>query len=130
MLSMPEAALVFAGGALGSAVRYASLRLGTRFGMHASLALAAINLAGCVLAGAVATSFMRTGFGELDADLARALLLGGMLGGFTTFSAVSLEVAAAARGGQRRRILIETVASVVLAAPMARLGMLLAGASA
>lgn len=80
--------LVMAGGALGSGARHlvgratlATLGPGWPWGTLA------VNLLGGVLMGALAGTLARTG-----ADEAWRLLLGvGLLGGFTTFSAFSLD---------------------------------------
>lgn len=126
MLSLTEVALVFSGGAIGSGLRFGSMQLATTLGMRASLALGLINLFGCILAGVALRSFAQLGVGGLNSELTQTLLIGGVLGGFTTFSAVSLECAASVASAQRRRARIEAVASIVLAVPMVRLGMLLA----
>jgi CrcB protein len=128
MLTALDWSLVFVGGAIGAAARYGTLRLATRLGYRASLGLFALNALGCLLAGVAAVVFARSGLVGLSPASTQTALIGGLLGGYTTFSAVALECATAAVGPMRRRVLIEAALSTILAAPFARLGMAL-GAS-
>ncbi|NKC34014.1 CrcB family protein [Falsiroseomonas selenitidurans] len=76
--------LVAAGGALGSVLRYAlSLLAVAQFGMGFPWGTLAVNVLGSAAIGAAAALGVQ---GE-----ARLLLVTGLLGGFTTFSAFSLE---------------------------------------
>lgn len=82
---------VFVGGGLGSLVRLfvgavATEHLGTGFPWGTAI----INVVGSTVMGIVAVSIARRFDGEA-ADLARFALMTGMLGGFTTFSAFSLD---------------------------------------
>ena len=81
--------LVMAGGALGSAGRYlvGKLTLGW-FGPDYPWGTLAVNLIGGFLMGVLAGMLVRTGGSEHT----RLLLGVGVLGGFTTFSAFSLDV--------------------------------------
>ncbi len=83
--------LVFVGGGFGSVARYAMMRaigrvMGTAFPWHTL----GVNLLGALLIGAL-TEFLAIKVSDLDT--ARLLLITGFLGGFTTFSAFSLETA-------------------------------------
>ena len=86
---MPPLLLVMAGGAIGAGFRYhvgrialSSLSPGFPWGTWI------VNIAGGFLMGALAATFVRAGVGE-----PLRLFLGvGVLGGFTTFSAFSLEM--------------------------------------
>ena len=88
---MPIVFWVALGGAIGSAARYgvnvwSGKLLGTGFPWHTLI----VNLAGCLAMGVL------TGLMALKLSLAhetRAFLTTGILGGFTTFSAFSLDVA-------------------------------------
>ena len=90
--------LVAAGGAVGSTARY----LLSVWSMQAAgmpkfpLGTFAVNLIGCLLAGVLAGLAERHAW--LDADT-RLLLMVGLLGGFTTFSAFGLETAQLLRRG-------------------------------
>jgi CrcB protein len=77
-------ALVAIGGAVGSVLRHAvSLLAGAMFGLGFPWGTLAVNLIGSAAIGVLA------GIGVSDGM--RLLLATGMLGGFTTFSAFSLE---------------------------------------
>ncbi|MBL9147641.1 MAG: CrcB family protein [Phycisphaerae bacterium] len=123
MLTALDWSLVFVGGAIGAAARYGTLRLATRLDHRASLGLFALNSLGCLLAGVFAVAFAQAGLLGLSPESTQTALIGGLLGGYTTFSAVALECATAAVGPMRRRVLIEAALSTILAAPLARLGM-------
>ena len=80
--------LVAAGGALGSAARYGVSLLALRFiGTGFPAGTLAVNVLGCLAAGVAAA--------RLDPlSPWRTFLIGGVLGGFTTFSAFGLETRA------------------------------------
>ncbi|WP_415642984.1 fluoride efflux transporter FluC [Sphingomonas antarctica] len=80
---MPNLLLVMLGGALGSGARYLAV---SRF--TAPWGTLAVNLLGGLLMGALVGGLMRTAAGN---EQARLLLGVGVLGGFTTFSAFSLD---------------------------------------
>jgi CrcB protein len=87
------------GGALGSAARYACSGLAVRWlGPGFPWGTLFVNVAGSFAIGALAT--LATGGRHLLADDARALVIVGLLGGFTTFSSFSLETLTLARAGQ------------------------------
>jgi CrcB protein len=80
---------VFVGGGVGSVARYALMKaigrvMGAAFPWHTL----GVNLLGAFLIGAV-TAFMALRISVVEP--ARLLLITGFLGGFTTFSAFSLE---------------------------------------
>lgn len=121
-MSVRELVLVGAGGAVGSALRYAvsgaAQRLfasGAVAGPAASAALPAgrlvVNVTGSLLIGLIA------GLAEsrslLSAE-ARLLLVTGVLGGYTTFSAFSLETLLLLRAGQTTTALTSVVLQIVL----------------
>lgn len=89
---MEKIVFVFLGGGLGALARYgvgmASLRA---FGSGWPYGTLAVNLIGGFLMGVLVTSLALRG-GD-DQDRWRVLIGVGVLGGFTTFSAFSLEVA-------------------------------------
>lgn len=109
-------ALVSAGGAIGSAARYA---LATRTTQWAQLILPTtrfpwgtwlVNLLGCCIIGVMAGLALRHAW--LSANL-RLLLFTGLMGGFTTFSAFGLETVELAMR-QHWRVAITYVLSSVL----------------
>ena len=88
---MPVVLWVALGGAIGSAVRYGvNVWSGRMFGSEFPWATLIVNVLGCFTMG------LLTGLMALKLNLsqeARAFLTTGILGGFTTFSAFSLDVA-------------------------------------
>lgn len=93
---MPPLFLVMLGGALGAGARYlAGTALLARLGPDYPYGTLAVNLIGGLLMGLLVGAVPRGGGGE-----AMRLLLGtGVLGGFTTFSAFSLDVVTLAERG-------------------------------
>jgi CrcB protein len=85
---MPNLLIVMLGGALGAGARHlvGSLAL-ARFGPGFPWATLTVNLAGGLLMGLLAGWLVRAGGSEAT----RLFFAVGMLGGFTTFSAFSLE---------------------------------------
>ena len=80
--------LVFAGGALGSLARYAvSSSVAARLGPSFPYGTLAVNLIGGLLMGVLTGLLLRANAGEN----ARLFFGVGILGGFTTFSAFSLD---------------------------------------
>jgi CrcB protein len=113
--------LVFLGGGIGAALRHgvnrASLALlGPAFPYGTLL----VNVAGSALMGALAAWFAgRAGAG----DSARLFLGTGVLGGFTTFSAFSLDAVALWERGQAGASLAYVAASVLLSVAALLAGM-------
>jgi fluoride exporter len=87
------------GGALGSVTRYA-VSLGTArwLGVGFPWGTLIVNVAGSFAIGLLAALVTADGRPALGTD-ARAFLMIGILGGFTTFSSFSLETLNLARGG-------------------------------
>jgi fluoride exporter len=103
--------LVMAGGALGAALRYAlarALPLDTAWPWPTFIA----NVAGGVLMGLLSAWLLRAG---QAGELLRLLLGVGLLGGFTTFSAFSLEMAKMMDQGQVSLAAGYALASVIIA---------------
>lgn len=88
---MKTALLVFVGGGIGAVGRWAvglgALRL---FGAGFPYGTLIVNLIGCFAMGVLARLLFQVGQGGHDL---RIFLMTGVLGGFTTFSAFSLEAA-------------------------------------
>jgi CrcB protein len=115
--------LVMAGGAIGAALR---------FGLSRSLppvtgawpwATFAANVAGSLLIGILTFWLMRRG---AAGESTRLMLSVGVLGGFTTFSAFSLEMAQMVQRGQGMLASGYALASVILALGAVFAGMMLA----
>jgi CrcB protein len=96
-----EALAVMAGGALGSLARWGvALWFATQpWSEKFPWATLAVNVAGSFLIGFLAELMIEDGPFFLGSGV-RALLLVGILGGFTTFSAFSLQTLALLRSGQ------------------------------
>lgn len=120
---MPNLFLVMIGGAIGAGLRYevgrASLRL---MGPGFPWGTLAVNLAGGLLMGVLAGVLARADGGEP----ARLLLGVGVLGGFTTFSAFSLDTYNMVTRGQAEFAIAYVVASVVGSIALLFIGLWLA----
>jgi len=98
--------LVMLGGALGAGLRYGCAQL-----VSAPLSTLLVNVLGCLIMGLLA------GFGAHVDSLTpqlRLFLLVGVLGGFTTFSAFSLDVLLLVERGQLTSAAAYVGASVLL----------------
>lgn len=81
--------LVMLGGAVGAGARFAvGQALATRLGSGAATATLMVNIIGCLAMGALAAWLARGGSGG---EAVRLFVGVGLLGGFTTFSAFSLD---------------------------------------
>ena len=98
------------GSALGGMARYGCSDLAARYiGVGFPWATLSVNVAGSLIIGFLAAPSVADGRFVLSPD-ARAFLMIGICGGFTTFSAFSLETLNLARDGQW----LEATANVVL----------------
>src|SRR5947209_16334567 len=104
--------LVLAGGAIGSGSRYlVALWMTDRFGSAFPWGTLTVNVAGSFLIGLIAT--LADEVGAVGPD-ARLFLVVGFLGGFTTFSALSLDTLRLAQGNETVRAFWNIGASVLL----------------
>jgi CrcB protein len=112
---MSSLVLVFLGGGLGSVLRYlinvASLAL---FGAAFPVGTLFVNAAGGIVMGLIAGTIERGGFAGWSSE-ARYFLMTGILGGFTTFSAFSLDAVTLWERGAVGLAIVYVGASVVLA---------------
>lgn len=118
-------ALVFAGGALGCSVREAlSLALPTVDGFPSTIL--AVNLTGAFLLGLLLDALAGRG-PDTGARRGVRLFLGtGVLGGYTTYSALATDTAMLIGGGRTGIGILYAAATVVLGGLMTWLGMVLA----
>lgn len=115
---MRELLLVASGGAAGSALRYAVSGVVQRWFVAGTASVAAfpagtlvVNVTGSLLIGLVAgLAESRALFGAE----ARLLLVSGVLGGYTTFSAFSLETLLLLRAGQVTTAMTSVALQVLL----------------
>lgn len=123
---MPNLLLVMIGGAIGAGCRYQLSRLAMHHaGAGFPWGTLIVNLLGGLLIGLLAGLFARSGGGEQ----LRLLLAVGVLGGFTTFSAFSLETYEMIAQGALAAAFAYVLASVVGALIMLVAGLWLARAA-
>jgi CrcB protein len=125
---MPNFLLVMLGGAIGSAFRYELGRLALRqMGPAFPWGTLIVNLLGGLLIGILAGIFAGDGPGDRPLWL---LLAVGLLGGFTTFSAFSLDAFLMLERGQISIAALYVAASVAGSIILLMLGYWLARAAA
>jgi CrcB protein len=101
--------LVFVGGGLGAAARHGVNRLALAwFGPSFPWGTLAVNVAGSFLMGLLASSLVDT------SSQVRLFLATGVLGGFTTFSAFSLDALTLWQRGEPGAALAYIAASLIL----------------
>ena len=109
---MLQLALVMAGGAIGAGARHVANVVGLRaFGPGFPVATLSVNVIGGLLMGLLAGWFASR---HESSSLLRLFLATGLLGGFTTFSAFSLDVVLLWERGQPATALGYAAGSVVL----------------
>lgn len=105
--------LVFIGGGIGSLLRHAANLIGVSvFSLNIPAGTVFVNLSGSLAMGLLAGWFAFRGHSD---QLTRLFLTTGILGGFTTFSAFSLEAALLLERGQTVGAALYIIGSVVLA---------------
>ena len=118
---MTQVLLVVAGGGFGSAARYLLTQAITaRFGTAFPWGTLAVNGAGSLLIGLVAAL---ADDARLIGVSPRLFLITGVLGGFTTFSAFSLETVRLAESGAAARALLNVGTSVGICCGAAAIGL-------
>ena len=104
-------ALVFLGGGIGAALRHAVNLAAARLGYAFPIGTLAVNVAGSAAMGVLVAWFaLRTG----TSQHVKLLLTTGLLGGFTTFSAFSLDSALLWERGAFAQLALYAGGSVVL----------------
>jgi len=123
---MTKLLLIAAGGGAGSMLRYALAGLTQRvFGGQFPAGTLAVNVLGCFAIGFLATMF--TGLGNVREEW-RLILVVGLLGGFTTFSALGYETVSLFQSGRVGAAVLTVLANNVLGLGAAWLGYALAQA--
>ncbi len=95
---LPGYLIVFLGGGFGAAMRHGINRLALHWNTDFPLNTMLINILGCFIMGLLTSWF--TFRGEDSSQHLRLLLTTGILGGFTTFSAFSIDAALLWQRGQ------------------------------
>jgi fluoride exporter len=120
--------LVFVGGGLGSVLRYlVGVETARRFGAFTAAAgwpwgTLAVNVVGCCAIGVL---FRLLPIPDEGPASARLLLMTGMLGGFTTFSAFSLESAQLWMRGDAQGAALYVAASLLFCLAGVALGLMI-----
>ena len=115
--------MVMAGGAVGAGLRYGSGLWVKSIGAPAFLATGFVNLLGSFLIGVAFALMVAT---RNEPSPYAPLIITGLLGGFTTFSAFSLEMMQFVTTGRVMIALIYALGSVVIGLLAAYLGYILA----
>jgi fluoride exporter len=103
--------VVFLGGGIGSVCRYLLGELvQSRARVEFPLGTLIVNVLGCLAIGFLAKYFLH----EQSGSLARTALIVGFCGGFTTFSAFSLDALGLLTGGKPGTALAYVAASIAL----------------
>jgi CrcB protein len=120
---MYQTLAIAAGGALGAVFRYwASTGVYFLSGRGFPYGTLFVNVTGCLLIGFLSVWLLERG---LAGPVLRGFLLIGVLGGFTTFSAFSMETVDLIESGQLARALANMLLSVVLCVGAAAAGVIL-----
>jgi|SoiMethySBSTD1v2_1073268.scaffolds.fasta_scaffold168725_4 fluoride exporter len=113
MNSLFSYVVVFCGAGLGGMLRHAVNGLGMRLGTTFPWSTLFVNVTGCLIMGVLAGWFTFRGEGSRQA--LRLFLTTGVLGGYTTFSAFSLDTALLWQRGQYGLATLYVGASVLAA---------------
>jgi CrcB protein len=118
-MSGVELLLIALGGAFGAVARALIGQAAARAGWLAEYGTLTINLIGSLLAGLIVTLIIERSMVPLEL---RPLLITGLLGGFTTFSALSMQLSRLIAAGDAVGAATYAVGSVALGAICALLG--------
>ena len=124
-MNLTTCLVVMLGGAIGTFVRYAASVLMLPVSRELPWGTIAINVAGSFIIGLVGTLTLAAGRFPLPEN-ARLFLMVGFCGGFTTFSAFSLQSLELLRSGALGRAALNIVLSVALCIAAAAAGHVLA----
>lgn len=123
---MNSVLLVMAGGAVGAAARFGVYLGLARVGMQGFWATLAVNLLGGFLLGVLSGVLVSSNLGgPANRDGLRLFLAVGVLGGFTTFSAFSLDVVRMVERRDLSEAMVYVLVSVVGSIVMLAFGLVL-----
>ncbi len=120
-MSFTTCLLVMVGGALGTLARYAVSVLALPISRDLPWGTIIINVTGSFAIGLFATLTLAHGRYPMP-DNVRLFVMGGLCGGYTTFSAFSLQTLDLLRSGAMLRAAINVAASVALCVGAVALG--------
>ena len=121
---MINSLLVFIGAGCGGVARYGVSRFSLNlWGANFPWGTLIANVTGSLLMGLLAIIILER-FGHLN-EILRPLILIGFLGGYTTFSAFSIESINLLEGGQYTSLVFYVLASVILCLVAAWVGVLI-----
>lgn len=118
-MSLMELLFVALGGAFGAVARALVDQAVARAGWLAEYGTLAINLGGSLIAGLLVTLIVER---SMVSPELRPLLITGLLGGFTTFSALTVQLSRLLTTGDTVSAAVYAVGSVALGALCAMLG--------
>lgn len=122
---MTNVILIFLGGGIGSVLRYLSNAfVRNQTGNDFPYGILAINVIGSFLIGLTYSLIKKYEFAS--SDHIASFIMVGILGGFTTFSAFSLDVITMFNDGKAPAALIYVASSVIFSLLAAYLGLLIA----
>jgi len=114
-------AFIGVGGALGAMLRYVVVLASSRvFGVGFPYGTMTVNIVGSIIMGMVVAHTMHE---ASLSDEMRALIITGFLGGFTTFSAFSLDVVSLFERGDNMAVVGYIMGSIILSVVGLMLGM-------
>lgn len=114
--------LVGLGGGIGSIFRFLVSHCGVKSGIPVYLSTFTVNIIGCLLIGLLTGLALKHHW--LDANM-RLLLMAGFCGGFTTFSAFSLENMQMLQNGNYTTLILYTLTSIVVGFAAVGIGLFL-----
>ncbi len=128
MINLVNILIVALGGALGSTCRYVvTCLLRSNIVALGGIGTFAVNCIGSFLIGLVSGWLIGSSFAESARNVLQLLLVTGVLGGFTTFSAFSFDCVKYISSGQITLAIIYPLLSVILGIILAALGLYFGG---
>lgn len=124
-MSFTTCVYVVLGGAIGTFARYAISVLALPISRQLPWGTIIVNITGCAIIGFFGTLTLAHGRYPVSENI-RLFVMTGLCGGYTTFSAFSLQTLDLLRSGATVRAILNVIISVVLCVAAVSLGHLLA----